>query len=329
MLLSRLPRTRMCHLPTALEPLPALSRHLGGPDIWVKRDDCTGLGQGGNKSRKLEFLVADAQAKGADTLITAGGIQSNHCRQTAAAARNGMACELVLSRRVPWNHPDYERNGNVLLDRLAGATSHIVAGDADPLVEMERVAEAVRSRGGSPYVMPPGGSTPVGTLGYIGCAQELTAQMDAMDLQFDALVHATGSGATQGGLLAGLHGTRTELPVIGIAVLYGDIAGKVQGLADRSLALLGAGDAVPAERVEVLDAYVGEAYGLPTPGMVEAVQLCARLEGLFLDPVYTGKAMAGLIDLVRQGRFAKGQTVLFLHTGGVPALFTYETAFPE
>lgn len=325
MQLARFPRSRFCHTPTPLEPLAALSRHLGGPTLLVKRDDCTGLALGGNKNRKLEFLVAEALAAGADTLVTAGGVQSNHCRQTAAAAaRHGLKCELVLSRNVASNHPEYERTGNILLDRIFDAGTNFVSRDIDWTTELERVAETVRARGGKPFVIPIGGSTPTGALGYVACAHELLQQAAAQGSVIDAVVHCSGSGGTQAGLLAGLRGS--GIPVIGISCAdpRAKIEATVHDLVNRTLARLSPPATISRAEVEVVDDYVGAGYGVPTPGMLEAVELCARLEGLLIDPVYTGKAMAGLIGLVRGGRFKPTDTVVFIHTGGVPALFAYQ-----
>jgi L-cysteate sulfo-lyase len=326
-MLARFPRRRFCHLPTPLEELPALSRHLGGPTLMVKRDDATGLALGGNKNRKLEFLVAEALAAGADTLVTAGGVQSNHCRQTAAAAaKHGLACELVLSRNVASNDPSYQRTGNVLLDRMFGAGLNFVGRDIDWTTELEKVAEVVRQRGGRPHIVPLGGSTPTGALGYVACGQELLQQAEAAGRPIDAVVHCSGSGGTQAGLLVGLQGS--GVPVIGVSCAHDSdtIAGLVLDLANRTLAKLGRAGSFRRQEIEVLDGYVGPGYGVPTPGMLEALDLCARLEGLVLDPVYTGKAMAGLIDQVRRGRFRPDQTVVFVHTGGVPAIFAYQDA---
>ena len=325
MQLAEFPRRRFIHSPTPLEPLSRLSAHLGGPTILAKRDDCTGLALGGNKTRKLEFILGEAIAAGADTLVTAGGVQSNHCRQTAAAAaRHGLKCELVLSRNVASNHPEYDRTGNVLLDRIFGAGLNFVPRDIDWATELEKVAEAVRRRGGKPFVIPIGGSTPTGALGYVGCAQEIQQQAAAMGIVVDAVVHCSGSGGTQSGLLVGLRGS--GIPVIGISCAgsKAEIGGLVLDLANRAAAKLGHPPDFTAAQVEVVDDYVGAGYGVPTPGMIEAVDLCARLEGLLIDPVYTGKAMSGLIGLVRSGRFKPTDTVVFVHTGGVPALFAYE-----
>ena len=325
MQLAEFPRRRFIHSPTPLEPLARLSAHLGGPTILAKRDDCTGLALGGNKTRKLEFILGEAIAAGADTLVTAGGVQSNHCRQTAAAAaRHGLKCELVLSRNVASNHPEYDRTGNVLLDRIFGAGLNFVPRDIDWATELEKVAEVVRRRGGKPFVIPIGGSTPTGALGYVGCAQEILQQAAAMGTVVDAVVHCSGSGGTQSGLLVGLRGS--GIPVIGISCAGSkeEIGGLVLDLVNRAAAKLGHPPDFTPEQIEVVDDYVGAGYGVPTPGMIEAVDLCARLEGLLIDPVYTGKAMSGLIGLVRSGRFEPTDTVVFVHTGGVPAIFAYE-----
>lgn len=329
MQLSRFPRSRFCHLPTPLEPMRNLTKALGGPSLWVKRDDCTGMAFGGNKTRKLEFLVAEALASGADTLVTAGGVQSNHCRQTAAvAARHGMKCELVLSRNVSRNTPGYDRTGNVLLDRMFGATIHFVPAGIDWAVELNRVADGARADGRKPFIMPIGGSTATGSLGYVGCAQEIQSQAAALGVTVDAIVHCTGSGATQAGLLVGLAGTADDIAVIGISVAEakGPIEERVIELVGETARKAGLTVAIPDERIEVLDDYVGPGYGLPTEGMREALELCAHHEGLLLDPVYSGKAMAGMIDLVRKGRFPDTANVVFIHTGGTPALFAYEDA---
>ena len=331
MQLARFARHRFCHLPTALEPLPRLSAELGGPQLLVKRDDLTGLACGGNKTRKLEFLLGQALNDGADTLVTAGGVQSNHCRQTAAAAaRHGLGCALVLQRRVASNNPDYERGGNVLLDRLAGAEVHLVERDADIPRELERVGEALRHAGRRPFVIPIGGSTPIGALGYGAAGLELLAQADALSRPLDASVHASGSGGTQAGLLVASQMVAADVRVIGISVSEPAAALErtVAELAAQTARLLGTA-APPRTAVEVLDGYIGADYGQPTAGMRAALHACAALEGLYLDPVYSGKAMAGLIDLVRRGRFASDQSVVFLHTGGTPALFAYVDALTD
>ena len=326
------PRLSLAHLPTPLEPLERLSDHLGGPRLYVKRDDCTGLATGGNKTRKLEFLLAEALEQGCDTIITEGGRQSNHVRQTAAAAaRLGLACELVQQTAHFWDDPDYDVTGNLFLDRLLGAKLHAVPGEADRKPGMAEVAEAVTSRGGKPYVIPAGGSTPLGGLGYADCAFEIAAQAEALDIAVDHIVLASGSGGTQGGLIAGLLALGWGIPALGIDI-DADPEGvpeRVRAVAEGTAEMLGVTGGVPMSAVAVNSDYAGEAYGAPTPAMVEAVTLLARLEGLLLDPVYSGKAMAGLIDLVRQGFFAAGETVVFIHTGGTPALFAYRGAFDD
>lgn len=330
MSLSDFPRLSLAHLPTPLEPLDRLSDHLGGPRLYVKRDDCTGLATGGNKTRKLEFLLADAIAKGCDTIITEGGRQSNHVRQTAAAAAKlGLACELVMQEAHFWDDPDYDVTGNIFLDHLLGARLHTVPGAADRKTGMAKVAEAVSARGGKPYVIPAGGSTPLGGLGYADCAFEIAAQAEALEITVDHIILASGSGGTQGGLVAGLLALGSHISALGIDI-DADQTGvpmRVRAVAEGTAEMLGVGGGVPQAAVAVNSDYAGEAYGAPTDAMIEAVTLLARLEGLLLDPVYSGKAMAGLIDLVRREFFKADQTVVFIHTGGIPALFAYQTAF--
>jgi L-cysteate sulfo-lyase len=329
MQLAQFPRMRLAHLPTPLEPLEKLTRSLGGPNIYIKRDDCTGLAIGGNKTRKLEFLVADAIAQGCDTIVTTGGIQSNHVRQTAAAAaKAGLKCELVLARTVPWDAAEYETTGNIQLDRLLGAKVHIFPGDEDRLAAMAAIADRVQSEGGKAYVVPSGGSTAVGALGYVNCAMELARQADDQGLRIDYLVHATGSAGTQGGLVAGMHAINSEIKVIGIDIdAEPDYVEKhVKRLAGETCSKLGI--SAPADEATIIESgYAGQAYGIPTEGMVAAVERLAREEGILLDPVYTGKAMAGLIDMVEKGRFKKSDNIVFLHTGGSPGLFAYRDAF--
>ena len=328
--LSRFPRQRLAHLPTPLEPMERLSKHLGGANLWIKRDDCTGLSSGGNKTRKLEFLMGDALAKGADTIITQGAIQSNHARQTAAAAaRLGLECHLLLEDRTGNNSPDYTLNGNVLLDRLHGASLSKRPSGADMNAEMEALAADLRAKGKKPYVIPGGGSNPVGALGYANCALELVAQANERGLKIDHVVHATGSAGTQAGFVAGLAAINANIPVLGIGVRAPKEKQEqaVFDLAVRTADYMGAPGVVKREHIVANSDYVGPGYGLPTDGMAEAVKLLARFEGILLDPVYTGKGMAGLIDLVRKGFFPKDSNVVFLHTGGSAGLFAYPDAF--
>ncbi|OHB38506.1 MAG: D-cysteine desulfhydrase [Phenylobacterium sp. RIFCSPHIGHO2_01_FULL_70_10] len=325
--LARFPRARFAHLPTPLEAAPRLGEALGGVNLFVKRDDCTGLAGGGNKTRKLEFLVGEALARGADTLVTQGAVQSNHVRQTAAAAaRFGLACEVILETRTGSKAEDYNENGNVLLDRLLGAALRTVPGGSDMNAALEETAQAVRDRGGKPYVIPGGGSNAIGALGYADCARELMVQADAMGLKIDQIVTATGSAGTQAGLVAGLAVVGADVPVLGIGVRAPKPTqeGNVFKLAQETAALLGHPDRVAREQVVADCDYVGEGYGLVDQAVIEALKLAARTEGLLLDPVYSGKAMKGLIALAAQGRF-EGRTVVFLHTGGAQGLFGYQS----
>lgn len=324
------PRRRFGHWPTPLEKLARLSDALGGPEIWIKRDDCTGLSTGGNKTRKLEFLIGDALAKGADILLTQGATQSNHARQTAAAAAKfGLKCHLLLENRTGSNDPQYLTNGNVLLDELHGATHEARPGGADMAAELEKVAERFRGEGAHPYVIPGGGSNPTGALGYVNCAFELMGQINDRGLHVDQLVHATGSAGTQAGLVAGLKLINAGLPVLGIGVRVAREAqeANVLRLAQATVEHLGHAGIVQASDVVANCDYVGKGYGIPAQSTIEAIRMLAELEGILLDPVYSGKGMAGLIDLIKKGHFKRGQRVVFLHTGGAAALFAYGSAF--
>jgi L-cysteate sulfo-lyase len=278
--LSLFPRIQLGHFPTPLEPMANLTALLGGPRLWVKRDDCTGLSTGGNKTRKLEYLMAEAIAARADVVITQGATQSNHARQTMQQ-------------------------------------------------EMEQLAEQLKADGARPYVIPGGGSTPVGALGYVSAAMELASQAAARGLRMDYLVHATGSAGTQAGLVAGLHAINSDTKLLGIGVRAPQEKQEamVYDLACRTAEHMRMGGGIPRELVAANCDYVGAGYGLPTAGMLEAVEILARTEGLLLDPVYSGKGMAGLIDLIRKGYFKANDNVVFLHTGGSVALFGYGDAF--
>ena len=323
--LARFPRVRLAHLPTPLEPLPRLSDALG-VELWIKRDDCTGLAGGGNKTRKLEFLLGQAMVEGADTLVTQGAVQSNHVRQTAAAAAaHGLACEIILEERTGSTAVDYTQNGNVLLDLLYGATIRRVPGGTDMAAELKVSAEAVRARGGKPYVIPGGGSNAIGALGYVDCAREIVVQADELDMPIDRIVTATGSAGTHAGLVAGLAVMGADIPVLGIGVRAPKAKqeANVLKLARETAALLGRPDAVTDQMVVADCDYVGEGYGLIDWSVIEALKLAARTDGILLDPVYTGKAMKGLIALARAGRF-ENETVVFLHTGGAQGLAGYQ-----
>lgn len=326
MQLSDFPRAKLAHLPTPLEHLPRLTKHLGGPDIYVKRDDCTGLATGGNKTRKLEFSMGDALAKGADTIITVGAIQSNHVRQTAAAAcKLGLACEVMLEHRVTKPSNTYSNSGNVFLDRIFGANLREYPAGTDFDAAMREISDEVRAEGGTPYYIPGGASNSVGALGYVDCGIELLHQLDEQALRIDHIVSATGSAGTHAGLVVGLRGSGSELPILGIGVnAPQDVQEeRVFKLAVETAELVSAPGCVLREDIVADCSYIGAGYGVPTDGMNEAVLMLARFEGLLFDPVYSGKALAGMIDYVRQGRFKKGQKIVFLHTGGSAGLFAY------
>jgi D-cysteine desulfhydrase len=331
--LSRFPRRAYTTGPTPIQRLDRFSRALGpgGPTVYIKRDDLLGLAGGGNKTRKLEFLVADALAKGADTLITCGGVQSNHCRLTlSAAAVEGLRCRLVLAEMAPGEYrPDGA--GNVQLYHLLGAERIItIPWGADQGEALEQAAEEARSEGRRPYPIPLGGSVPLGALGYAVCARELLGQARESGLEFHHVLLSVGSTGTLAGLLLGLGEEPRPIPVTAVSVLRPRETAEAaaRDLLRATAALLGDAPEIPAERVVCLDDYVGPGYAQPTPGMLKAVALLARTEGILLDPTYTGKAMAGLIDLVRRGQFREGENVLFLHTGGAPGLFAHPELFP-
>lgn len=325
-MLSRFPRVSLAHLPTPLELLPRLTAHLGGPNIYVKRDDCTGLGTGGNKTRKLEFLMADAVAKNADVIITQGAVQSNHARQTAAAAcKLGIACELIFEKRVTDASDPYLNSGNVLLDRIFGANLRDVEKGTDMDDAMESLADELRKAGKTPYIIPGGGSNRIGALGYVDSALEFLSQAKEQGVEIDHVVHATGSAGTQAGLITGLRASGTDIPLLGIGVnAPQDIQEeKVFKLAVETAEYVGSPGAVKREDIVANCDYVGEGYGIPTKAMNDAVMLLARLEGLLFDPVYSGKGLAGMLDLVGKGYFGDAQNIVFVHTGGIAGLFGY------
>lgn len=325
-MLESFPRVSLAHLPTPLEHLPNLSKALGGPEIWVKRDDCTGLASGGNKTRKLEFSMAAALAEGADTIVTVGAVQSNHVRQTAAAAcKLGLACEVLLEHRVAEPSAPYAESGNVFLDKIFGANLREYPGGTDFAAAMEAVSEEIRSAGGKPYIIPGGASNAIGALGYVNCAIELLQQAEDQGLVIDRLVTATGSAGTQAGLAVGLKAMRSQLPLLGIGVNVAKDSQeeKVYTLACETAEYIGKPGIVAREDIVANCDYVGDGYGVPTDGMNEALLLLARQEGLLFDPVYSGKALAGMIDLIRNGEFDGARNIVFLHTGGSAALFAY------
>lgn len=330
--ISKLSRRNYSYGDTPIESLNNLTQYLDGPNIYMKRDDYLGLTGGGNKTRKLEFLVADALKNGADTLITCGAVQSNHCRLSLSAAKKEkLKCHLVLEERVPGSY-DPQSSGNNFLYQLLGADSiTVVPGKSNMQLEMEEVADQVRSEGGKPYIIPGGGSNEVGATGYVACAQEIMSQMYKQSLSFDYIVCASGSAGTHAGLLTGLHGNNFDIPVIGISVnrKKEEQEDIVFNLTRKTTDFLNVKHSFDQNAVTVYDEYVGEGYSLPTKGMKEAVRILSQEEGILLDPVYTGKTMAGFIDLIREGHFNKNDNVLFLHTGGAPSLFAYTSLFQD
>lgn len=329
-ILEDFPRFRLGQWPTPLEPMNRLARHLGMPRLFIKRDDCTGLAFGGNKTRKLEFLVGDALKAGADTLLTHGAVQSNHVRQTAAAAAHaGLRCEAILEERVTDAPSAYHDSGNVFLDQLFDCKLHRVPGGTVMDDALEALAAKLRAQGAKPYVIPGGGSNALGSLGYVDCILELQRQCEAMGLRKPHLVHGTGSAGTQAGLVAGVHALGLDWPITGIGVRAPKATQeqRVFDLAVKVLQTLGIDRPLPREKVFADDNYIGPGYGLPTPAMVEAVQTIARLEGILADPVYTGKGLAGMFAWARAGRFPTDADVIFIHTGGAPGLFGYQWAF--
>ncbi len=320
MLTDHLPRIPLGFFPTPLEEMPRLSRALGGPRLFIKRDDQTGLASGGNKTRKLEFSVAEALSQGADSLITVGGVQSNHCRQTAAAAaRCGLRCVVVLRGQAPsaWN-------GNLLLDHLLGARV-VFSGDRTREAVAEEVAKAEQAAGFRPYLIPVGASNEVGAAGFVAALEELDGQLKAQGLHADRVVFASSSFGTQAGLCVGAKaiGFRGQLAAIAIDCPRQELQAGVAAIAGPTFRRLGLGLTLAPEEVVAYDGYLGAGYAIMGEPEAEAISLVARTEGILLDPVYTGRAMAGLIDLIRKGEFGKAETIVFWHTGGSAALFAY------
>jgi len=328
MQLSHFPRVRLGHFPTPLEHLPRLSEALGGPQIYMKRDDCTGLGLGGSKVRKLEFDLGDAQASGCDTLLIHGLIQSNHARLVAsAAAKAGMGCTVLLEDRVQGEGDEHAHSGNILLDDLYGAEIRHAPLDTDLNAAIDSTAEEKRRAGLTPYIIRGGGPRWTEALGYIVGALEILAQSTEMEVTFDHIIHASDAGGAQAGFLVGFEGLNTGIPVLGVSPGRPAIDGteRVFRLANETAAQVGLARGISREKIHVTDAFVGPGYGLMSSEALEAVRLTAKAEGVLLDPVYTGKAMAALISMIRAGEFTSEQSVLFIHTGGLPAVFAYRT----
>ena len=325
--LDRLARTQLGHLPTPIEPMERLSADLGGPALYVKRDDLTGLGFGGNKIRALEYILPEAMSRGADVLVTAGVVQSNSTRQiAAAAARLGVGCHvLVITDRVESIGDDYSVTGNALLGHLFGATTETMSLQDDREQRLADAADHLRAEGFAPYVVPYGCSNLLGATGYVNAALEITQQSEALGLSFTHVVHASGTGGTQAGLIAGFGVLGRETRVIGIDV-DADPAGVHDRVATRLAELTGAlGVESFCDRIAVDPGYAAGAYGAVDKSTIEAIGMAARLEALLVDPVYSGKGFAGLIGLARSGHFGADDRVLFIHTGGEPALFAYHS----
>jgi D-cysteine desulfhydrase len=318
-----LPRFRLAQLPTPIERLDRLSGELGGPDLLIKRDDLTGLALGGNKARKLEFLVGQALEQGADTLVTAGAAQSNHCRQTAAAAaKAGLKCELILNSQKP-----ILQNGNLLLDELLGAKCHWIERPQFP-VKLSELPEQLRAQGRKPYVIGIGGSNGVGATGYVLAMIELEGQLRTIQHRLDHIVFASSSGGTQAGMVLGaqlagfggqLHGVSVDKDNLECEAYEEEVA----QIANECAQYIGSDIRLTKQHIKVVYGYTGEGYGVVSNLEREAIRLMARNEGIILDPVYTGRAFGGLLDLIRKGAFKRGESVLFWHTGGAPALFAY------
>jgi len=319
--INRLQRIRLANLPTPLEEMPRLSKVLGGPRLWIKRDDLTGSVFGGNKLRKLEFEMAEARSKGADVVVSDGVLQSNHARTVVTAARKlGLGVVLVLRGEEP-----REYDGNLLLDRIFGADIRFVRAEWHETGAItKKVVEELRGEGHNPYVIY--FSSPIGSVGYVNAFLELITQARKMKLKIDHIVHAAGSGGTQAGLIVGNKALKAEVEVIGISEEPdGDyLLNTTVEIANGCTKLLGLDFPITSEDVKLLYDYVGKGHGITTKEAIDTIRFVAETEGILLDPVYTSKAMAGLIDLTKQGRFGKRENVVFLHTGGLPAIFAYK-----
>lgn len=325
------PRRGYVSAPTPLEAVPAFSRALGNKvNIFIKRDDLLPGCAGGNKTRKLDFCIADALSKGADTIITCGAVQSNHCRLTLSwAVKEALDCHLVLEERVKGSYNPDASGNNFLFNLMGVKSTTVVPGGADMLLEMNILADRLKSEGRTPYIIPGGASNAIGALGYISCAQELLQQLFDESIKVDHIVVPSGSAGTHSGMIAGIAGNNANIPVSGINVSRskGEQETIVHTLTEETAKLAGIKGGIDSSLVECFDKYVGPGYSIPTDAMVNAVKLLAQTESILLDPVYSGKAMAGLIDLIRNNHFTPNSNVVFLHTGGSPALYAYLDTF--
>lgn len=329
--LAKFPRRGYLQGPTPIESLTNFSETLGKKvNIWVKRDDLLPGCGGGNKTRKLDFSFADAIQQGADTIITCGAVQSNHCRLTASwAAKESMDCHLVLEERVKGSYHSDASGNNFLFQVLGTKSISVVPGGSDMMQEMQKVADKLSTEGKRPYIIPGGASNAIGAIGYVACAQETLQQLFEMNLSIDHVVVPSGSAGTHAGMVTGFEGNNAQIPITGINVSRPkDLQEKiVHDLALLTAEKVGVEQEVSRDSVTCFDNYVGPGYSLPTEGMIEAVKLLATTEAILLDPVYSGKTMAGCIDLVRKDYFAGCENILFLHTGGAPALYAYLDTF--
>jgi len=328
---TQFPRRPYLNGQTPIEAMPSLSGVLGGKvNLYVKRDDLLPGAAGGNKTRKLEFCIADAMEKGADTIITCGAVQSNHCRLTAAwSAKEGLDCHLVLEERVEGSYKKDASGNNFLFELLDVKSIRVVDGGSDMAAEMTKTADALSGKGKKPYIIPGGASNAIGAMGYAVCAEETMQQLNTIGLEIEHIIVPSGSAGTHAGMVVGMTGVNANIPVSGVNVSRPKEVQEeiVYTLAQELAAKLGVKTGVDREDIVCFDQYVGPGYSIPTDAMVEAVKLFAKNEAILLDPVYTGKEAAGLIDLVRKGHFREGSNVLFLHTGGSPALFAYLDTF--
>ena len=326
-MLEKFERIKLGHFPTPIEHLKNITKYLGGPNIFIKRDDCTGLATGGNKTRKLEFLIPDAIKNKAELIVTVGAVQSNHARQTAAACTlMGLKCLIVLEQRLKDPPESYMKSGNVFLDKLFGAEVKVCPKNEDVSEYSEKLIKDIKSTGTNVYFIPGGGSNPVGALGYVECLNEILKENKKYN--FSQIIHATGSAGTQAGLLAGKKYFNFNIPITGICIRHKkDIqVDKVYSEAKKTCEKLQC-SILDKSDVIVYDEYIGPGYGEPTKSMIEATKLMARKEAILLDPVYSGKAFAGLIGLINNKQFTKNDNVLFIHTGGAVSLSAYEWAF--
>lgn len=330
--LTTYPRRRYLNGITPIEKLSNLSRELGGPTIYIKRDDQLGLTAGGNKTRKLEFVMADALLQGCDTIITCGAVQSNHCRLTLAAARKeGLKCWLMIEERIPGTYDSKASGNNFLFNLLDADKLQLVPGNSNETAVMAQMAAEAVSLGLRPYIIDGSNACAMSSLGYVACAQEIMQQLFEMSIHINHIITPSGSGGTHAGLQAGMFLMRSKVPVTGINVRRAKMPQieRVYSTIKETVLFLGYDIDVPERIVQCMDDVFWPGYSLPNDQMIEAVKIAARTEGILLDPVYSGKAMAGLIHMIRQGRFSKKDNVLFLHTGGSPALYFYQDYFFE